>query len=99
MSWLKTRICSTKIKSKWETSGLPKVQIDTDKIGPYLYIVRGRALLEKAKRGAVTDPEELLSRSISDLEKVLQLDANSVDAYWYLAQAYIARGDIYAVAG
>lgn len=85
--------------SKWETLGLPVSTIDAGKMGPYLYIVRGRALLERAKRGAVTDPEELISRSISDLEKVLQLDANSVDAYWYLAQAYIARGDIYATRG
>jgi len=86
-------------RSKWETFGLPARTIDTDKLGPYLYIVRGRALLEKAKRGAVTDPEELISRSISDLEKVLELDANSVDAYLYLSQAYIARGNIYASRG
>ncbi len=85
--------------SKWETFGLPASTIDTNRLGPYLYIVRGRALLERAKRGAVTDPEELISRSVSDLEKVLALDANSVDAYWYLAQAYVARGNIYASRG
>ncbi len=85
--------------SKWETFGLSASTIDTDRLGPYLYIVRGRALLERAKRGAVTDPEELISRSVGDLEKVLELDANSVDAYWYLAQAYVARGNIYASRG
>ena len=69
------------------------------RIGPYLYLLRGRAGLEITRMGAVTDPDESLDRAIGDLEKVRELEPNNVDAYWYLAQATITKGEILAARG
>jgi len=68
-------------------------------IGPYLYLVRGRAAFELARMGAVTTPDESLADAISDLQKVQQLDPNNVDAYWYLAQATLEKGELLASRG
>jgi len=68
-------------------------------IGPYLYLLRGRAAFELAQMGAVTAPDELLDEAIHDLEKVKELDPNNVDAYWYLAQVAIEKGEILASRG
>jgi tetratricopeptide (TPR) repeat protein len=90
-------------KAEWE----PSLGIQEDKlqhatsqhIGPYLYLLRGRAAFELVKMGAVTTPDELLDHAISDLEKVKELDPNNVDAYSYLAQAAIEKGEILASRG
>lgn len=68
-------------------------------LGPYLYLLKGRAAFELAQMGAVTAPDELLNQAVGDLEKVLQLDPNNVDAYWYLAQAAVEKGKILALRG
>ncbi|MFQ6034444.1 MAG: tetratricopeptide repeat protein [Sedimentisphaerales bacterium] len=69
------------------------------RIGPYLYLLRGRAAFELARMGAVTAPDELLAEAIDDLQKARELDPNNVDAYWYLAQAAIEKGEILASRG
>jgi tetratricopeptide (TPR) repeat protein len=85
--------------NKWETPGLPESLPTARMVGVYAYLTRGRALIERAKQGAVTDPEESLARATDDLKKVLELDPNNVDAYWYLAQAVTERGEVYASRG
>jgi len=69
------------------------------RIGPYLYLLKGRAAFELAQMGAVTAPDELLAEAIDDLQKLQELDPNNVDAYWYLAQAAIEKGEILASRG
>lgn len=69
------------------------------RLGPYLYLVRGRAALEMTRRGGVTDKEESLTRAVSDLEKVRELEPNNINAYRYLAQTIITRGEVLAAKG
>jgi len=68
-------------------------------LGPYLYLLRGRANLEIARMGAVTDRDELLARATDDLEKVRELEPNNPQIYWYLAQATITKGEMLASRG
>jgi len=68
-------------------------------LGSYLYLIRGRAALEVARMGAVTSPEQLLTRAMSDLQKVQQLDPQNIDAYLYLADATVEQGQILASRG
>ncbi|MHC4060073.1 MAG: tetratricopeptide repeat protein, partial [Planctomycetota bacterium] len=65
-------------------------------IGPYLYLLRGRAVLEEGRSGAVTDRDEYLSRAVDDLRKVQELEPNNIEARTYLALAIITRGEILA---
>ena len=69
------------------------------KLGPYLYLVRGRAALELASQGAVTDRIETINQAVSDLNKVKEYEPNNIDAYWYLAMATIAKGKVLASRG
>jgi len=89
----------TEETAKFETSGMPDAGAGGLNIEPYLYLLKGRAAYELAKMGAVTAPDELLAKAIEDLEKVQKLDPNNVDAYWYLAQAAIEKGEILASRG
>ncbi|MHC4173917.1 MAG: hypothetical protein ACYST5_13390, partial [Planctomycetota bacterium] len=68
-------------------------------LGPYLYLLRGRAALEMAGMGAVTDRDESIAKAIDDLKKVQELEPNNIDTYWYLAQAIVAKGKILASRG
>jgi tetratricopeptide (TPR) repeat protein len=61
-------------KAKWEYFEIEERQPTPERLGPYLYLLRGRALLEIARRGAVTDPEDSLSKAIDDLEKARELE-------------------------
>jgi tetratricopeptide (TPR) repeat protein len=70
-----------------------------ERLGPYLYQRRGRALLEIARLGAVTDPNASLSKAIDDLEKARELEPTNADTYHYLAQALITKGEILASKG
>ena len=70
-----------------------------ERLGPYLYQRRGRALLEIARLGAVTDPNASLSKAIDDLEKARELEPTNVDTYRHLAQAFITKGEILASKG
>jgi tetratricopeptide (TPR) repeat protein len=80
--------------AKWSFWGTQKRLSTANRIGPYLYLLRGRATLETARLGAVTDPNESLDKAVVDLRKVCELEPNNVDAYMYLAQAAIAKGEI-----
>jgi len=69
------------------------------RLGPYLYLLRGRAALEMAILGTVTDKDESLEQAENDLKKVLEFEPTNVDAYWYLAQVAVTKGEIFASRG
>jgi tetratricopeptide (TPR) repeat protein len=85
--------------AKWEYPGMQETGAGMERLGPYLYQRRGRALLETARLGAVTDPNASLSKAVDDLEKARELEPNNVDIYRYLAQALITKGEILASKG
>ena len=68
-------------------------------LGPYLYLLRGRAAFEMASLGAVTNRDESLAQAEEDLKKVQELEPNNTDAYWYLARAALTKGKIFASQG
>ncbi|UCG57667.1 MAG: tetratricopeptide repeat protein [Phycisphaerales bacterium] len=90
-------------KAKYEPSFGPDVDgagpSEGQLLGPYLYLVRGRARYELAKMRAVTAPDELLGEAMTDLQKAQELDPNKTDAYWYMASAVEERGEILASRG
>ena len=69
------------------------------RLGPYLYLIRGRAALEMAVLGTVTNKDELLEQAVDDLKKVQEYEPNNVDAYWYLSQAAVTKGEIFTSRG
>jgi len=66
------------------------------RLGPYLYLLGGRAALEMASMGAVTNRDETISQAVDDLNKVLEYEPNNIDTYWYLAMATLTKGEILA---
>ncbi len=88
--------------AKWLFPGIQDTEPRRDssqKLGPYLYLRRGRANLELASLGAVTNPDEILEQAINDLKKVQELHPENVDAYWFSAQAVKIKGQILASRG
>ncbi len=85
--------------AKWESFEIQESRAGMERLGPYLYQLRGRARLELARLGAVTDADALLLKAIDDLEKVRELEPNNVDTYRYLAQTLITKGEILASRG
>lgn len=85
--------------AKWEYPGMQETGAGMERLGPYLYQRRGRALLEIARLGAVTDPNASLSKAVDDLEKARKVEPNNVDIYLYLARALITKGEILAPKG
>jgi len=84
--------------SKWDSFALEE-KSPAKKIASYLYLLRGRANLEIANMGGVTNPDELLAKATEDLEKVKELEPENIDACWYLAQTIIAKGELLASRG
>ena len=68
-------------------------------LGPYLYLLRGRASFEMAALGTVTNADESLAQAVADLKKVQELDPNSVYSYLYLARAAVEKGELLAARG
>ncbi|MBW8039336.1 MAG: hypothetical protein FVQ85_04995 [Planctomycetes bacterium] len=88
--------------AKWQPSGMRERESRRNSrqyLGPYLYLRKGRANLELASLGSVTDPDESLAQAIDDLKKVQELEPNNIDAYWYLAQAVKTKGRLLASRG
>jgi tetratricopeptide (TPR) repeat protein len=69
------------------------------RLGPYLYMVRGRAVLHTTRMGTHLDPEKSIAQAIADLKKVQELEPNNVSAFLYLAQAITVRGETLASIG
>ena len=85
--------------AKGPKMGTHEKETGRGQLGPYLYLLRGRANLEIARMGAVTDQDALLFTAVDDLEKVRELEPNNPQIYWYLAQAIIAKGEMLASRG
>lgn len=85
--------------AKWKTLGMEESKTGVEHLGPYLYLCRGRALVEMAGLGGVTDPDALLVRAVSDLEKARELEPANVEIYTRLARAFITEGEILASRG
>jgi tetratricopeptide (TPR) repeat protein len=69
------------------------------RIGQYLYLLRGRARLSMASTGAVTEPDKVLEQAIEDLKKAQELEPTNTDIAWRLAQAFMLKGDLLASRG
>jgi tetratricopeptide (TPR) repeat protein len=89
----------TEDTAKLESFTIGEKDKSEQQLGPYLYLLRGRAILEMTKRGAFTDPDESLARAINDLKKMQELEPDNIDSYWYLAQAAIEKGRLLALTG
>lgn len=85
--------------ASWAPFGLQQTGLGDSQLGTYLHLLKGRAILETAVAGAVTDPDKSLDRAIDDLEEVRKLQPDNVNAYWYLARAVREKGNIAASRG
>ncbi|UCG48619.1 MAG: tetratricopeptide repeat protein [Phycisphaerales bacterium] len=85
--------------SGWEIAGFVEGGGNRRGLGAFLYLVRGRALLEMTRRGEVTDQQESLSKAVDDFKAALALEPNNVDVYWYLAGSAVTRGEVFAQTG
>jgi tetratricopeptide (TPR) repeat protein len=63
------------------------------RVGPCLYLIRGRAAMEMASLGSVTSPDELLAQAEGSLQKAKEMDPNNQDIYYYLARVVLQRGE------
>jgi len=63
--------------AEWDLFQAQEAKVGRERIGPYLYLLRGRATLEMTRLGGITDPDESIERAINDLEKVRKLEPNS----------------------
>lgn len=79
--------------SKWETFEMQQ-GTPANKFGAYLYLLKGRAMLEMVAMREVSDADESLAQAIDDLEKAQELEPGNVEIYWYLARAALVKGDI-----
>jgi tetratricopeptide (TPR) repeat protein len=66
----------------------------SEKLGPYLYLLRARGNVEIAKMGASPDPDGLLNRAMDDLKKVQELEPTNVEVHEHMAMAALAGGEI-----
>ncbi|MHC4431123.1 MAG: tetratricopeptide repeat protein, partial [Planctomycetota bacterium] len=89
----------TEARAKWSIPAIETGPSGPRQLGPYLYLLRARAAYEMARLGAVTKKAESLDQAVADLDKVQELEPNSVDAYLYLARVAVTRGDIFASQG
>ena len=84
--------------AKWDVFETEE-EAGRQRLGPYLYLLRGRAALEMAGMGAVTNRDESLAQAIDDLKKVQEFEPNNIDTYWHLAKAIVTKGEIIASKG
>ena len=85
--------------ARWKSPGLQAIPGVPERMGPYLYLLRGRAVLEMTVRGAVTDPDDSLSTAVDDLEKARELDQANPQVYRHLARAVDTKGKILSSRG
>jgi len=85
--------------AKWDIPGMFDENTGKHRLGPYLYLLRGRANLAMARLGMVTNADETLVLAVGDLEKVRELEPENVQIYRYLANAAVAQGEVLASSG
>lgn len=83
---------------KWESFDKLRKPL-SHRLDSYLYLLRGRARLEMARRGVATMPEELCEKAIEDLKQVQEIEPNNTNAGWYLAQSVVFQGENQAQRG
>jgi tetratricopeptide (TPR) repeat protein len=90
-------------ESQWETSCGPAADRrwggGNRSVGARLRFVKGRAALELARLGAVTSPGELLQEAETDLQEARSLDPGNAQAYHFLAELFLEKGNIGASRG
>jgi len=85
--------------AQWDPFRKQQDSAASERLGPYLYLLKGRALLQRTQMGAFPDPDQPLQQAVDSLQKVRELEPDNIDAAWYLAQAILARGEIMASRG
>jgi len=86
-------------KAQLQVPGMEAEVAGPKKLGPYLYFLRGRAAFEMARLGAVTNKDESMDQALSDLEKVRQLEPESIDSYLFLGRIAVIKGDAFGARG
>ncbi len=61
------------------------------RLGAFIYLIRGRANLEMTIRGTATNRDESLDAATKDLEKAMDLEPENINVYRYLAEASLER--------
>ena len=85
--------------AKWDIPEMEQEAVGRLQLGPYLYLVRGRASFEMAGLRTVTNPDESLAQAVDDLNKVREFDPNNIYADLYLARATVTRAELFAARG
>ncbi|NQT03094.1 MAG: tetratricopeptide repeat protein, partial [Planctomycetes bacterium] len=85
--------------ARWDVFETKQQDAGQQRLGSYLYLLRGRAALEMASMGAVTNRDESLAQAVDDLKKIQEFEPNNIDAYWYLAMVTITKGELLASRG
>ncbi len=65
----------------------------------FVYLARGRSNLEMVMLGHSTYPDESIKNCMADIEKAIEIEPNNVNAYQFLAQAVIKKGEMEAAKG
>ncbi len=84
------------------TYEIPPLRQDKDhtrRLDSFVYLVRGKAALEMARLGMVTDRDESLAKAIADLKKIQELEPENSQALLYLARAAMTKGESFASKG
>ncbi len=93
---------------QWESPLYPKVGLTHEiiagsdgvqRLGQYLYLLRGKARLQNVMRGSATDQDKVIEQAIEDLQEALKLDPTNHKVAWELARAIRVRGDLAASRG
>lgn len=85
--------------TKLENDALKQKSESSHRLGPYLHLVRGRANLEIARLGMVTNRDDTIKQVVADLDIVKQQEPANADVYLYLAEAAVMRGELGASRG
>jgi len=86
-------------QSEWMQQIPERSKIGMEKLDAYLYMARGRARLEMARLGSVTDIEAMLDEAVGDLEMAREKQPDNPITYQYLASVAISRGELLASKG
>ena len=89
----------TEDTAKYDIPQLRPHKDGTQRLDAFLYLVRGRATLEMARLGMVTNKDESLAQAIADLKKLQELDPNNILSHLNLARAVVTKGEIFASRG